>query len=760
MSANASPQLYPDPQRLDSGDDGGGGLDLLQMWRSVARRKFQIFTLGVLAAVLAFVIVSRITPLYESRATVMFETRSTNVVSIDQAYMGVLPDQQHFQTQTEILRSRDLALKTIARLRLWEHPAYDPRVQRKDWVHMLSERVGLDQFLQKAPEPAVEWNDTRLAEAVYGAFAAGLKVEPVGRNSQLVTVSFVSPDAVLAARVANVHAETYVNEDMNARFEMGNSARAWLRDRLSELKEQLTASEQALQAFRESKGLVDISGSTQTGVSQQTADVRSRLIDAQVRRAEVEIAYRQIRDAGSRADLSALPAIQRNAAVASARAAFLETERKVSELAERYGPEHPRMMQARAEQASARQTLESQVSLVVATITREFEQARAQEQALQRSLDASEEAVRKVNRHEFDLGVLQREVESNRQLYEMFLSRGKETDIASDLQSPVARMVDRAVTGGQIKPQVRNTVVMVLALALLIGCAAAVLLDQLDKTLKTGEDAERTLQQPLLTSLPILPRASAGRSTACRMLLDQPESMFAEAVRTARSGILLSALDDAQRTVLVTSSLPGEGKTVFAMGVAEALAQQGSRTLLLECDMRRPSIARAIGLDVEVPGLSSLAAGTAELADCVHRIPGSGLDIVVTGKIPPNPQELLASRRFREVLDVLKGQYEAIVIDSPPVELVADALVLAPLATGIAYVVKAAETPTPVVSRGLARMRRAGGRMLGVVLSQLDHRRAHRYYGDYSGYGKRGYKTYGDYRHAYSAKQAPAAPRA
>lgn len=760
MSANVSPHLYNDPQRLDSGEDGGGGLDLLQMWRSIARRKFPIVALGVVAAMLAFVIVSRITPIYESRATVMFETRSTNVVSIDQAYMGVSPDQQYFQTQTEILRSRDLALKTIARLRLWEHPAYDPRVQRKDWVRMLSERVGLDGFLQKAPDAAVEWTDARLAEAVYGTFAASLTVEPVGRNAQLVTVSFASPDAELAARAANVHVETYVNEDLNARFEMGNSARAWLRERLSELKAKLTASEQALQAFRESKGLVDISGSTQTGVSQQTADVRSRLIDAQVRRAEVEIAYRQIRNAGSAADLSALPAIQRNAAVASARGAFLEAERKVAELAERYGPEHPKMMQARAEQASARQALQSQVSLVVATITREFEQARAQEQALQRSLDASEEAVRRVNRYEFDLGVLQREVESNRQLYEMFLSRGKETDIASDLQSPVARMVDRAVTGGQIKPKLRNTVAMVFALALLLGCAAAVLLDQLDKTLKTGEDAERALHQPLLTSLPILPRSSASRSTACRVLLDQPDSVFAEAVRTARSGILLSALDEPQRTVLVTSSLPGEGKTVFAMGVAEALAQQGSRTLLLECDMRRPSIARAIGLDPAVPGLSSLAAGTAELADCVHRIPDSGLDIVVTGKIPPNPQELLASRRFRELLEGLKGQYEAIVIDSPPVELVADALVLAPLATGVAYVVKAAETPTPLASRGLARLQRAGGRMLGVVLSQLDHRRAHRYYGDYSGYGKHGYETYGDYRHAYSSKQATAAPGA
>lgn len=757
MSANVT-QLPNDVRTLAIDEDDAGGLDLLQIWRSIAKRKFQIVALALVAAVLAYVIASRITPIFESRTTVMFETSKANIVSIDQAFTGVSPDQQNFQTQTEILRSRDLALKTIHRLRLWEHPDYDPRIPRDDPLRDMLARWGLEGFIGKPAVAEVAWDDVRLAEAVYGRFAVALKLEPLPRNNQIVTIRFTSPDAVLAARVANTHADTYITEDLNARFEMGNSARLWLSERLSELKAKLTASEQELQRFREAKGLLDISGSAQTGVSQQTADIRSRLIDAQVRRAEVEIAYQQIRAAGKdAAELSALPAIQRNAAVASARGAFLEAERKVAELSERYGPDHARMQQAQAERASARTTLQSQVNLVVASITREFEQARAQEQALRRNLDASEESVRRVNRHEFDLAVLQREVESNRQLYDMFLSRGKETDIASDLQNPVARVIDRAVRGSQIAPQVTRSVLIVLAVALLLGCAAAVLVDQLDKTLKTIEDAERTLQQPLLASLPVLERKSAIRGVACRMLLDHPESVFAEAIRTARSGILLSALDARQRTILITSSLPGEGKTVFAMGVAEALAQQGSRTLLLECDMRRPSIARALELDPGVAGLSALVAGSASIDDCVRRLSGSALDIIVTGVVPPNPQELLASSRFRALLDALKQRYEVIVIDSPPIELVADAAVLAPLCTGVAYVVKAGETPAPLAIRGLTHVKRAGGQVLGLVLSQLDHRRAHRYYGEYSGYGAGGYYKYGEYRHAYGSRRKAAA---
>lgn len=757
MSAHA-PQHTHDARTLNIHEEDAGGLDLLQVWRSIAKRKFQIVALAVVAAVLAYVITARITPVFESRSTLMFETRKANVVSIDQAITGISPDQQHFQTQTEILRSRDLALRTIQRLRLWEHPDYDPRIERDDVVRDTLARWGIGELVKRPTSAPREWDDAALTAAVYGAFSRALRVEPLGRNTQIVTISFASPDRALAARVVNTHAETYIAEDLSARFEMGSSVRVWLRERLSELKDQLTASEQALQKFRESKGLIDISGSAQTGVSQQTADIRSRLIDAQVRRAEVGIAYQQIRAAGQGADLSALPAIQRNAAVASARSAFLEAERKVAELTERYGPEHPRMLQVQAERASALAALQSQVNLVVATITREFEQARAQEQALQRSLDASEEAVRRVNRYEFDLGVLQREVESNRQLYEMFLSRGKETDIASDLQNPVARVIDRAVDGSQIAPQVTRSVVVVLAIAFFLACAAAVLLDQLDKSIKTTDDAERKLRQPMLTSLPVLERKNARRGAACRMLIDKPDSLFAEAIRTARSGILLSALDATQRTILVTSSLPGEGKTVFAMGVAEALAQQGSRTLLLECDMRRPSIARALDLDPSRAGLSSLAAGMASLEDCIHRLPGSTLDIIVTGTVPPNPQELLASHRFRGLLDTLKARYDVIVIDSAPVELVADAAVLAPLCTGVAYVVKSAETPAPLAARGLTTIKRAGGQVLGIVLSQLDHRRAHRYYGEYSGYGAGGYYKDGAYRHAYGSQRDTAAP--
>ena len=751
--ADASRDPARDPFLL-ADDDDQGGLNFLEIWRTILKYKFQIIALGLVGALLAWVIVARITPIYQARATVMFETRSAKVVAIQDPIANISADQQHFQTQTEILRSRDLGLKTIARARLWEHPDYDPRKPREDWVADTLARFGMGKGQEAVEEAnARQWSDKQLAEAVYGAFAGALKVAPLGRNTQIVTITFDSPDPVLAARVANAHAETYIKNDLDARFEMGSGARSWLRERLVELKDQLTASEKALQAFRESKGLVDIGGSAQTGVSQQTTSLRERLIEAQVRRAEAEIAWQAVTKAGSNADLSLLPVVQRNAAVASGRDAVVAAERKIAELSERYGPEHPRMTSAKAELDSARAALRGRVDQVVAAFTREYEQARAQEQALRSSLASAEESVRKVNRFEFELGVLQREVETNRQLYDMFLTRGKETDISSDLQNPVARVIDHAVNGYKVKPDEQRIVLITLVLCLLAGCAAAVGIEMLDKTIKTTEDAERKLQQPVLTSLPILQKEFADRHAAARAVVDQPDSVFAESIRTARSGIMLSSLDADQRTLLVTSTLPGEGKTVFAMNVAEALAQQGSKTLLIECDMRRPTIARAIDLDPGIPGLSALVAGKAELEECIHHIQGSALDIIVSGKVPPNPQELLASRRFAETLAALKAQYEVIILDSPPVELVADAAVLAPQCTGIAFMVKASETPEPLINKALVRLQRAGGNVVGVVLSQLDFRKAHRYYGEYSGYGAGSYK-YGYYHHAYGKREA------
>jgi capsular exopolysaccharide synthesis family protein len=244
----------------------------------------------------------------------------------------------------------------------------------------------------------------------------------------------------------------------------------------------------------------------------------------------------------------------------------------------------------------------------------------------------------------------------------------------------------------------------------------------------------------VLSALPEL-GAAEGKS-AMTMFIDKPESHLAEAVRTARTGVLLSNLDVPCRILVVTSSVPGEGKTTVSSNLALAHAQT-KRTLLIDADMRRPQVARRLSLPPTVKGLSALVAGTARVEECIFTVKGSPLAVMPAGEVPPNPVELLLSQRFRETLDALARHYEVIIIDSPPVELVSDALVISPLATSTIFVVRAMETASPLVRKSLVRLQRAGANVLGVVLNHLDFSKSQRYYGEYSGYGKSGYEGYG-----------------
>jgi capsular exopolysaccharide synthesis family protein len=281
----------------------------------------------------------------------------------------------------------------------------------------------------------------------------------------------------------------------------------------------------------------------------------------------------------------------------------------------------------------------------------------------------------------------------------------------------------------------------------MVGALLALLIEQLDRTLKTTDDVERKLGVPLLTTLPLLNAVDGARAQSSHLLIDQPNSVFAEAVRTARSGVLLSAIDEPHRVILVTSTLPGEGKSTFAVNLALAHAKT-QRTLLIDADMRRPSLAKSFDLPMAGAGLSELVAGTVASNHSLLKLEGTELSILTSGSLPPNPLELLSSDRFTQTLDKLKTHFDIIIIDSPPIELVSDALMISVHASGVIYVAKAFETPTAMIKKGLQRLRRSNAPLIGVVLNQFDFVQAHKYHGDQSGYGQYGYGETG-YGQAY-----------
>jgi succinoglycan biosynthesis transport protein ExoP len=719
---------------LGEPEDEHETLDMVRYWRAIARNKWRILALVAAVGILAQMYASSLPPIYRATATILVEASKPKLVSIEEVYSSMAGAQkEYYQTQLEILKSRELAAKLVRQMKLTEHPQYKPGAQPPAFYEKwLPKSLAGDNAAAVATPDQIE---RRVIRAVQG----GIGLQLV-RNSQLMRISFDSHDAELAAAVPNALADIYIESDLESRMQMTRKASAFLTGQTAGLKKKVTEAEQALQAFREREKIIDTKASSQTGVASQVEALTASLIDARRRRNEAEYAWQQVSalaQGKSQESLENLPAIQKYPAVLKLREVEAEAERRHADASKRYGAEHPRMVAADTELKSARENLRRGLAGAVQTVTREYESARANEAAIERTLSGAKGEVQNLNRKEFQLAALEREVATSRQFYDMFIQRFKETNISGEMHSPIARVIDPAILPvGAAGPNKRLIVGMSLLAALILAMSLALLLERLDNTVKTTHEVESRLGVAVLGILNIT-RVKSGQQLE-RVFLEDPQTTFSEAIRTIRSGVMLSSIDSPKKIVLVTSSVPEEGKTTVAANLAFALGQI-KKTLLIDADMRRPKIGRVLGgANSNLAGLSQLVTGEATLERCVYPVQqGSQLFVLPAGRIPPNPLELLASHRFTDAMDRLAANFDVIVIDSPPVQLVSDALVLSNIATDVVYVVKADDTPYPLARMGIRRLRRVNAPILGVVLNQLDVLRADRYYGEYSGYGRR-----------------------
>jgi capsular exopolysaccharide synthesis family protein len=668
----------------------------------------------------------------------LIEQAKPKVVSIEEVYSQAFTQYEYLQTQVEILRSDDLARKVVQKLNLTQHPDFDPRQAKPGFVAR-----NLPKFSEEVVEPPSEED---LVKSVAGAVKAGLQVQLV-RNSQLVNISFTAHDRGLAARVPNALADAFIEGDLQARVDMNQKAAQWLGDRMLELRGKVEESERTLQAYRDRERIVETKGLAMSGTSRQLEELTRNLVEVQAKRADAEEALklvRQARAAKATPNYEAIPTVLRHPIVQRAREQESEAVRRMGEVSKRYGPEHPAMIKAKAELEAARDNTRDQIRAVVDGIEQDLEVARGNEAAVKRAIEETNSRIQSMNRKEFQLGVLERDLAQNRNLYDMFVQRLKETSATGDMKSTIARVVDKAdVPGGAFAPNKTRIVGLTAALALVAGVMLALLLDRLANTLNSTAAVEQRLKVPALGVLQLI-RGVKGRKSFVSELafFNDSQSAFAESVRTVRTSVLMSALDEKHKVVVITSSVPEEGKTTVAYNLACALGQV-KRVLLIDADLRRPKIGSLVGADAKAPGLSDLVSGQASFSQCVVHQEKANIHVLPAGTIPPNPQELLSSHRFAEMLEHISRAFDVVVVDTAPLQLVSDALVLSRHASELIYVVKADSTPYQVAQNGIKRLRRAGAPVLGVVLNQLDIEKAEKYYGEYSGYRSyRGYKKY------------------
>jgi len=751
VPAPAAPEPWPAEAHEERAEET---FDLLEYWRTVTKRKWSIIGLTLAITLIAALVVFAIKPTFRSTTTVLIEAQKNKVVGIEEVYSSISANREYFQTQAEILKSHELAGKVVRKLKLAKHPEFDPRqAEPPVWKRWIADwGVDVSAYIALDDEDKAATTDAAIEKRVVRRFQGRLTVEPV-RLSQLVRVSFESDDPDLAAKIANTVAETFIEADLEARYEMTQKASDWLSESMRGLRQKVEASERALQRYRDAERIVDAKGLAQSGYTRQLEQFTGAIVEARQRRTEAESRYNQIRGIrGAPASAyESVPAVMSNQLVSRMRETEGDADKRVSELSNRYGREHPQMIKAEAELRAARENTRRAIENVVASITLEYEVARANEAAIEKTLEKSKADIQEINRKEFQLGVLEREAAGNRQLYEMFLGRYKETSVAGDLQSTIARIVDPAVaTQVPYKPNKRQVILIALAAGLFVSVMLALLLERLDSTVKTSRDVEHRLELPVLAPLPII----TERKVKPEMIVAQnPQAIFSEGIRTARTGILLSAIDAPHRAIVVTSSVPGEGKTTIAANLALAFAQT-KRVVLVDADMRHSTLAKVFGRDPAAPGLSSLVAGTTPASECMFKAPEGDLHVVAASVFPPNPLELLLSKRFEDALHKLTEMFEIVILDSPPVQLVSDAMVISRHCTGTVYVVKADETPYQVARNGVKRLKHANANIIGVALNQMDFKRADKYYGEYTGYSEYGYRRYYD---AYGGKKRKAA---
>ncbi|WP_295456485.1 polysaccharide biosynthesis tyrosine autokinase [uncultured Thiodictyon sp.] len=725
------------------------GIDLLRIWYAVYRHKVSILLLALLTVMVTTLVVYSQTPIYQSTATLLIEPSTSQVVSIKQVYGAEAGSNDYLQTQFELIRSRSLAERVVRDLKLNERPEFDPRqrpapaLKWPDWLNVsLIQRFLPTTRPADLREPEVPAED-KVFEAVVSAFMSRVTVAPK-RGTQLATIGVEMASSVMAAQAANALAQGYIDSQFEARLGLNQAAASWMTNRVAELKANLQASEQRLQQYREKENLVDLEGVT-TLSGQELTQVGTRMVELRRELASVENQYKQIermKGAGWER-LAAVPVVAADSMVRQFRAEEARARAKVEELSRRYGPKHPAMAAARTDLESAQVNLRNQVEQVVGGIERSYQLAIANEASVRGSFQQNKSEIQDIKRKEFTFRELQREVESNRTLYDTFMTRLKETSAVSDLQAANARIVDRAIVPkAPVRPKKGQIIAIAGLLALLAGIGLALLREQLDNRVHGPAAVEARLHLPTLGILPL--QKKNERIRMANLYLDDTDKAFSESVRSIRTGVVLSGLDNPHKIIVVTSSVPGEGKTSLACNLAFSLGQV-DKVLLIEADMRRPTFKKLFELPAGTPGLANVVAGTAELTDAVRSV--GTIDLLGCGTLPPNPLELLSTQRFVQLLGELAERYDRIVIDTPPVQVVSDALVLATYASTVIFVIKSEATPFPIIAKGIKQLQQLNAPLAGVVLNQVNVRKATKYgYGYGSGrYAYGGYGGYYDY---------------
>jgi succinoglycan biosynthesis transport protein ExoP len=745
----------------------GESPNFLSYWTVLRKRRWTV--LAILLVVFTFVLIATLkeTPLYEAKALIEIEKENPNIVTASDLFEIDNVNSTFLETQYKVLESESLSRRVVRNLALDQLNEFNPP---RHWWSLAPAKPALT-AISSTTEGATPTADS---DAVYSAlktFKDRLDIEPL-KQSRLVEVSFESQDSVLAARIVNSLASNYIDQNLELRWDAAEKASEWLSQQLVGVKAKLEKSEDEMQAYSRDNGLLFLEsekGTTENIVDSRLRELQTALTEAQASRIQKESLYRLVQGG----DEGALPTVFDNHEMQELTLRLSDLEAQRAQLETTFTPDYPKLKQLQNEIDVTQQTLDGERTRGAKNIENEYLAAVRREALLQQAFSGAQSQANDIAEKSVQYKILKREVDTNQGLYDGLLDRLKAAGIAGGLKESNIRVVDSAVPPK--KPSTPRTALN-LSLGLLVGLGlgigAAFLVEHFDNSLKTTEDVERVMQLPALAMIPSVESLNghgiygAGRAIGANAnsrslpagigsphsgangngnntqplpthwyrIDDLPPqySALSEAFRSLRTSVLLSAAGQPPRSLLVSSAQPGEGKTTISANLAISLSQLGQRVLLVDGDLRRPSVHRAFQIQGSM-GVVSYLTGQQDWREAVEKTSIPSLDVLVSGPVPPNPAELLSSDRMQKLIQEALNDYKFVVVDSPPLLNVSDSRILATLVEGVVLVVKAGETPRELAQRALAHVSGVGARVIGAVLNNIDlHREEYSYYRSYS----------------------------
>lgn len=722
-------------EAVDSGPEGSEGYSYIRAyWLILLKRCWTVLTIMFVLPTLAAIVSLKTQPVYEATARVEVEADTPQIQSLNDLFRGEpgYSDDAFLQTQVNVLKSENLAWRTVQQLGLGGQTEFAPG---------------------GAPAPA----STAAQNGLIQSFRGHLRVQLM-RDSRMIEVTFDSTDPRLAARAANALVNNYAEYNFHEKYDATRQASGFMEQQLDELKAKVEKSQQAMIDYERRNLIVDM-GDKQSGIDQRLGALSMDLTSAQNERIQKQSLYESVTSNDSEAVLAVQDPL-----LASLDEKYSSLREDYVDAVGQYGPNFPKVKRLQDQLNEIQSLTDRERKRMVTRVHDDYQVALGRERLLSAAVAHEKEEVGKLNQLSIEHNLLKREFETNQQLYSSLLQHLKDATVSAGLRATNIHLVDSAlVPTYPVRPRVMYNIVLGLLVGLVIGITLAIIEESLDTSIKSAEDLERTIGAPTLAVVPMA-RSSwlrvsgdKGRShdgAVESIVLKHPTSSLAESYHTLRTAILLSTAPRPPQMLLVTSSQPGEGKTCTALNLAMGLAQRGVAVALVDADMRRPGIASALNISANGAGLSTILSGAHTLDETLRQFePVPNLWVLPAGPEAPNPADLLSSPSMQEVLQQLRGRFTHVVLDSAPLLLVTDATILSGMVDGTVLVVES----SVMARRGLARAHKilesAGGRILGGVLNKWDAR-SEGYYAYYGSYYRGYYRStyYGSNQHHYGEK--------